>query len=668
MYTCCPICKTNFNVTEAQLQVAQGKVRCGSCKNVFNARQHINYHPLSSKLTSKNTSEQKSTQSPVKPVPARDPLASRNMTNDSNRNTPLKPKEEIQPESVVTPKHTAETKKSVEHINIDAIFNALDTQLSQGTYIDIAKPAAIDIREAAFDDIFNDDDAVLKHEENHSITDSGIKADHDQIRSADRNNDTNIDLDISAHDIQENNHLNETSAESIRSPIESKKDETKINKPLNHINSHFLSKETGAPNSSQKQHEKALQQHTFDFVALPDEADLSSEEKEQLASVNKPLDATGEYENKQQADRKALHQAIDNIIKVDNNIPTPFEENDADHFVIEVESEPDVELVDEDDLDKLFASTDSLSISDLKFDNYKTTREREEHVLAAIQDKIKAEVEPAPEPKLELEPEENQSTSFNLQVEDNVNPDNFSSDSLTTDDFNAEDFNPDSINIENVFDETEFEQTDIDTALTENELEGGIDESHFEEEIILSSAEIDDVVPHQLRDAVASLEQPPLSLQKRLLYSVSILILLGLLGIQLVLFKSTAIANMLPVLQPLLVSMCQNLPCRYTGNHNSKQIKIINRDVRLHPKIKGALLISATIINQASYTQPYPTILLKFTDLTGATVAQRYFQPTEYLGLLNKPFALMPSKKPVQLNIEILDPGSDAINFQFFFL
>ena len=46
MYTCCPICKTNFNVTEAQLQVAQGKVRCGSCKNVFNARLHIFYQPI----------------------------------------------------------------------------------------------------------------------------------------------------------------------------------------------------------------------------------------------------------------------------------------------------------------------------------------------------------------------------------------------------------------------------------------------------------------------------------------------------------------------------------------------------------------------------------------------------------------------------------------------
>lgn len=628
MYTCCPICKTNFNVTEAQLQVAQGKVRCGSCKNVFNARQHINYRVPPSKQTSSKSTQQTTTQSSTATSAAKDKITSSNSIP--------KQKTAIQPESAITPKHDSAIKKSAEHINIDAIFNALDTQLSQGTYIDIAKPVEIDIREAAFDDIFDNDDDILKNKKDSSLIDS------------------EIDLNV-----YESSQLDETDNEAPESF-----------EPLNHINSYNQPDETEdthedsistdfeAEHSRLENSEDDLQQHAFDFVSPTNEADVSSEDNEQLASVNKPLEITSENKDKQQADRQALHQAIDNIIKVDSTITTPFEENDADHFVIEVESEPDVELVDENDLDKLFASTDSLRISDLKFDKYKTTEEKEEHILAAIQDTIKAENEPAPEPDLTLESDEREITSFNHQVEDNVNPDSFSSDSLITDDFSESDFDPSNITLD----------TELESDINENEFESGINEDNFEEEIILSSAEPDDSVPHRLRDAVASLEQQPLNLQKRLLYSFAIFVLIGLLGFQLILFKSTAIANMLPVLEPFLVSMCQSLPCRYTGNHNNKQIKILNRDVRLHPKIKGALLISATIINQAGYTQPYPTILLKFTDLTGGTVAQRYFQPKEYLGLLNKPFALMPSKKPVQLNIEILDPGSDAINFQFFFL
>ena len=38
MHTRCPNCKTLFRITEAQLAMARGMVRCGFCKRVFNAR------------------------------------------------------------------------------------------------------------------------------------------------------------------------------------------------------------------------------------------------------------------------------------------------------------------------------------------------------------------------------------------------------------------------------------------------------------------------------------------------------------------------------------------------------------------------------------------------------------------------------------------------------
>ncbi len=40
-YTRCPNCDTAFVVTEEHLQMADGKVRCGSCKSIFNARKFI---------------------------------------------------------------------------------------------------------------------------------------------------------------------------------------------------------------------------------------------------------------------------------------------------------------------------------------------------------------------------------------------------------------------------------------------------------------------------------------------------------------------------------------------------------------------------------------------------------------------------------------------------
>ncbi len=41
LITCCPSCDTRFRVTQAQLQVASGRVRCGACLNVFDGTDHL---------------------------------------------------------------------------------------------------------------------------------------------------------------------------------------------------------------------------------------------------------------------------------------------------------------------------------------------------------------------------------------------------------------------------------------------------------------------------------------------------------------------------------------------------------------------------------------------------------------------------------------------------
>jgi len=41
MLTCCPQCETCFRITEDQLALAKGLVRCGHCQKVFNGRENI---------------------------------------------------------------------------------------------------------------------------------------------------------------------------------------------------------------------------------------------------------------------------------------------------------------------------------------------------------------------------------------------------------------------------------------------------------------------------------------------------------------------------------------------------------------------------------------------------------------------------------------------------
>jgi len=41
MFTCCPECQTCFRITDEQLAIARGLVRCGHCHKVFNGSENI---------------------------------------------------------------------------------------------------------------------------------------------------------------------------------------------------------------------------------------------------------------------------------------------------------------------------------------------------------------------------------------------------------------------------------------------------------------------------------------------------------------------------------------------------------------------------------------------------------------------------------------------------
>ncbi len=175
-------------------------------------------------------------------------------------------------------------------------------------------------------------------------------------------------------------------------------------------------------------------------------------------------------------------------------------------------------------------------------------------------------------------------------------------------------------------------------------------------------------IPRRLRDSLAVAEPEKTSLWKIMAGLLLILLLSISLLTQLALFRNIEIVNRFPQTRPWLEQFCRYAPCRIHGRRDIEQIKILERDIRAHPKDKKALLITATIVNKASFSQPYPDIRVTLSDLTGAVVAQRRFLPADYLGSLNSPFLLMKPGTPVHIRIAVLDPGRDAVNFEFQFL
>ena len=120
-----------------------------------------------------------------------------------------------------------------------------------------------------------------------------------------------------------------------------------------------------------------------------------------------------------------------------------------------------------------------------------------------------------------------------------------------------------------------------------------------------------------------------------------------------------------PAYRPYLAKACEMIGCTINVKYDIKQIEIIGRDVRTHPSADNALIAGTTLINNARYPQPYPLLTLTFSDITGTKRAERRFTPREYLKSGTDILAGMTPDLPVQVELELVDPGKDAVNFEF---
>ena len=92
-------------------------------------------------------------------------------------------------------------------------------------------------------------------------------------------------------------------------------------------------------------------------------------------------------------------------------------------------------------------------------------------------------------------------------------------------------------------------------------------------------------------------------------------------------------------------------------------IRASNLVVRSHPNADNALMVDTILLNTAAFSQPFPDVVLNFSDSNGKTLAARRFKPKEYLGGELAGRTQMPVGQPVHLTLEIVDPGPDAVSY-----
>lgn len=120
-------------------------------------------------------------------------------------------------------------------------------------------------------------------------------------------------------------------------------------------------------------------------------------------------------------------------------------------------------------------------------------------------------------------------------------------------------------------------------------------------------------------------------------------------------------------LRPALDWLCQPFDCRLPLRHDLARVEMVEREVRDHPNVRNALLVSAAFVNRASYPQAYPVLQIAFSDISGTPVAVRRFMPEEYLRDRNPEQGMAPGEETLVM-LEVVDPGERAVSFQFDFM
>lgn len=153
-----------------------------------------------------------------------------------------------------------------------------------------------------------------------------------------------------------------------------------------------------------------------------------------------------------------------------------------------------------------------------------------------------------------------------------------------------------------------------------------------------------------------------------LLYLLMIPVLAVGLVVQYAFFQGPQLIAYYPQTKPYVEQLCSYLPCQTPAKRDVSLIQTVERDMRIHPDMYKAIYLSAIIVNKASFTQPYPGLVLSILDRDGHVVARRTFKPAQYLADAKADIeAGMTPDKPVYVKLELMEPPHDNTNFQIEF-
>ena len=181
------------------------------------------------------------------------------------------------------------------------------------------------------------------------------------------------------------------------------------------------------------------------------------------------------------------------------------------------------------------------------------------------------------------------------------------------------------------------------------------------QELIPSSKEINALeIEMESIDSILAAKGGPTGRRGLLWFGLSLAALL-LLASQWAWFNRSELSQA-PKLRPWYILLCSHLNCSIPAYQAIPQIRTEGLTIRADPRQSQQLIVDLIIINQAHFDQPLPGLTLQFFDLNQNLMAQRTFQPAEYLNPTS-PLKNMPVNVAVHISFSIIDPGQNAVNY-----
>lgn len=157
--------------------------------------------------------------------------------------------------------------------------------------------------------------------------------------------------------------------------------------------------------------------------------------------------------------------------------------------------------------------------------------------------------------------------------------------------------------------------------------------------------------------------------QHKILWSISIFILIIAFVIQIATLYRDKLAATFPILSPLFVNLCDLAQCQITLPRDKNLIKVTNTTFEADTKNPHLLYVNIGMENQADIAIDYPAISLSLTNDDDTIVIVRNFKPVDY-GLAPdkiargiKPHAEMTAK----LTLEIKDVAVSGYKIIIFY-